>query len=573
MIKLKTIRWKNLLSTGNSFTEINLDQDSNTLIVGKNGSGKSSLIDALTFSLFGKPFRKITKPRLVNSINKKDCLVEIEFEENNRQYKVSRGIKPNIFEIYCDGICLNQDSTTRDYQSYLEKFILKMNYKSFTQIVILGSASYTPFMQLTPADRREVIEDLLDIQVFSVMNSITKQRLISNKEKLDQNKIELSGKDDKKLYIEKNITSLQKNSTNKTDKLKDELDHCEALIKETFVQLVDLENTKTKLEYDLEKISKLKPRETHKKLLGFKAKIETKQSLVSSDYRFFQDNDDCPTCKQSIEKSIKDQSMRKLEETSEKYSEALVDLQNEINKVIEDVNEVDILNKELTKVSNAIVLGEAKMESYKKLKGSVEKRINQDTNTDDVLVFNQKELKNISNEIEVLDEEKQRLFTERQYIETAISLLKDGGIKTKIIKQYLPIINKQINKYLSQMGFFCNFELDENFEETIKSRFRDDFSYNNFSEGEKFRLDLAILLAWRSVAKMKNSVNTNLLIFDEIFDSSLDVDGTDEFLKIMLDISSDTNCFVISHKTDQLIDKFQKVIRFDKRQNFSKMVE
>lgn len=571
MIKFRTIRWKNLLSTGDAFTEIQLDQYQNTLIVGSNGAGKSTILDALTFVLFGKAFRKINKPALVNSVNQKNCVVEIEFETSGKQYKVIRGIKPAIFEIYCDDVCLNQNSTTKDYQEHLEKFILRMSYKSFTQVVILGSASFTPFMQLSPADRRGVIEDLLDIQIFSVMNTIAKQRLQENKEKIEKNKIESLGKEEKKEFIERNLKKLQENSEVKikqlTENKKKFLQDIEAYQSE--IDVLDAQREKL-----LKTVTSAKSvRDRHSKLLGIRGQIKSNIERHKTEMDFYHKNDNCPTCQQAIQETLKTHRIDVLSKTILKLEQdGLEKITSEIDACVKTL---DIMDRKLTKIEslgnqievNKIHIGNIKSGIY-----AIERDIDGIQNTNDLLYNNEKELKETEAEIDRITKEKQDLLEDRTYISTALTLLKDGGIKTKIIKQYLPIINKMINKYLLQMGFFVNFNIDENFEESIKSRYRDDFSYQSFSEGEKMKIDLAILFAWRAVAKMKNSVNTNLLLLDEIFDSSLDSNGTDEFLKIMWSLTGDTNVIVISHKQDQLIEKFQRVVRFEKQKNFSRMI-
>jgi len=571
MIVFETIRYKNLLSTGNAFTEINLNDTPNALIIGENGAGKSTILDALTFSLFGKPFRKINKPNLVNSINKKDCVVEIEFQANNKKYKVIRGIKPNIFEIWCDDVCLNQDSASKDYQDHLEKFILKMNYKSFTQIVILGSASFTPFMQLSPADRRAVIEDLLDIQIFSVMNNIVKVKLSENKERLERNRISLHGKEEKRDVITRTIDSLKKNSEEALNKLILEKDDYHYEIEEKQRELYALEKDISDWEAKKKILIATDLRKLHSECVKLQAKMTTKLTRELTEIQFYCDNDACPTCKQSLDETFKqskiDESKNKTKELNsaiDKVKEKISDVENRIEKLNEVETQLAELKNKKTNILSTI-------KSYERIIREFDEKIN--NVSDATLKEAEKEYQEVLNEIEILTKEKQSLIDDRQYIETATMLLKDGGIKSKIIKQYLPVINQKINKYLLQMGFFCNFQLNENFEETIKSRYRDDFSYESFSEGEKFRIDLAILLAWRAVAKLKNSVNTNILIFDEIFDSSLDINGTDEFLKIMWSLVADTNVFVISHKQDQLIEKFKKVYRFGKKRNYSVVIE
>mgnify|MGYP003328553174 FL=1 len=569
MITFETVRWKNFLSTGNVFTEIKLNQTSNALIIGENGAGKSTILDALTFALFGKPFRKINKPALVNSVNEKGCLVEIEFKTNGKDYLIRRGIKPNIFEIYCDDTLLNQDSASKDYQEHLEKFIIKMNYKSFTQIVILGSASFTPFMQLSPADRRVVIEDLLDIQIFSVMNVIAKQKLQENKELLEKNRLETTGKEEKKLFVEKTIRNLKTNNEEKLAKLEEEYGQYNKEIKALETEIKDLECKQEEL---LEKtINHSSLKEKHKKLIALQSKIDTNLNRQIKEIQFYEVNDNCPTCNQSIEKSFKKLSIEHRKTKTKELENGIKDITKNIDDCVDQIATIENIITEIQKIRTTISASNAKRSSFISNLNSIEDSIEHIKHSDKLLLDNVNELEAVNQELADLQKQKDDLLNDRAYIDTALNLLKDGGIKTKIIKQYLPVINKLINKYLSQMGFFVNFNINEQFEETIKSRYRDEFSYENFSEGEKMRIDLALLFTWRSIAKMRNSVNTNLLLLDEVFDSSLDLNGTDEFIKIMWTMVEDTNVFVISHKQDQLLDKFQKVYRFTKKQNFSSL--
>ena len=570
MIKFKTIRWRNLLSTGNIFTEIQLDAHQNALIVGENGAGKSTILDALTFSLFGKPFRKINKGSLVNSVNEKGCEVRITFSTNNKNYEIVRGIKPNIFEIYCDDIMINQDSASRDYQDYLEKVILKMTLKSFTQIVILGSASFTPFMQLTPNERRVVIEDLLDIQIFSVMNIVAKQKLQINKENIDQNRITNIGKLDKKSFIEKNITSLEQNNELRESELKESLIQNENQYKDILVEITSLETQRDALLSIIEDQSIQKAK--HSKLISLHSKIENNLNRAQKEISFYCDNDDCPTCRQPIENSFKDKIVIETTTKIDEFKNGLSKLSSEIDKCVDHITTIEKTVSKINNIKNDITANKTKLSAIISTNNSIEDDIDRIKHSDNTLIDNKKELIVVVDELEKYKIEKEALLNDRILIETSINLLKDGGIKTKIIKQYLPVINKLINKYLAQMGFFVNFNINEQFEETIKSRYRDEFSYHNFSEGEKTRIDLALLLTWRAIAKMRNSVNCNLLVLDEVFDGSLDFNGTDELMKIMWAMTGDSNVFVISHKTDQMLDKFQKVYRFEKVKNFSSLV-
>ena len=570
MIKFQTIKWRNLLSTGNIFTEIQLDAHQNALIVGENGAGKSTILDALTFALFGKPFRKINKGSLVNSVNEKGCEVRITFSTNNKNYEIVRGIKPNIFEIYCDNIMINQDSASKDYQDYLEKVILKMTLKSFTQIVILGSASFTPFMQLTPNERRVVIEDLLDIQIFSVMNIVAKQKLQINKENIDQNRITNIGKLDKKSFIEKNITSLEQNNELRESELRESFIQNENQYKDILVEITSLETQRDALLSNIEDQSIQKAK--HSKLISLHSKIENNLNRAQKEISFYCDNDDCPTCRQPIVKSFKDKIIIETITKVDEFKDGLTKLGTEIDKCVDHITTIEKTISKINNIKNDITSNKTKLSAIVSTNNNIEDDINRIKHSDNTLIDNKKELIVVVDELEKYKIEKEALLNDRILIETSINLLKDGGIKTKIIKQYLPVINKLINKYLAQMGFFVNFNINEQFEETIKSRYRDEFSYHNFSEGEKTRIDLALLLTWRAIAKMRNSVNCNLLVLDEVFDGSLDFNGTDELMKIMWAMTGDSNVFVISHKTDQMLDKFQKVYRFEKVKNFSSLI-
>ena len=569
MIVFKTIKWKNFLSTGNIFTEVKLNENGNTLIIGENGAGKSTILDALCFALFGKPFRKINKPGLLNSVNQKEAVVEVEFRTNNKDYKIIRGIKPNVFEIYCDDIMLNQDSASKDYQEHLEKFILKMNMKSFTQIVILGSAAFTPFMQLSPGDRRTVIEDLLDIQIFSTMNVIVKQRLLSNRDTLERNRLEVTGKDEKKSFIEKTLSSLKQNNDEKLTEYETRLSELKDKKKSILEEVEVISNEREKL---IEEVSDLDDlRKSYQDFIKNMNVLDAETKRLEKEKNFLDKSDNCPTCKQAIDEDFKHKRTHTLGQEMLVNIDSAVKYNVESDALLEKINAKDDKSKRIQEIKTQI---NSKKELMKHLMSNIDDTnaaIEKMKNADQMVLDNENELELIEADINRLNVEKNELLDERQYIETAINLLKDGGIKTKIIKQYLPIINKHINKYLSQMGFFVNFNINESFEESIKSRYRDEFQYANFSEGEKMRIDLALLFTWRSIAKMRNSVNTNLLILDEVLDGSLDGNGTDEFLKIMWSMIGDTNTFVISHKQDQLFDKFQKVIKFQKVKNFSQI--
>ena len=570
MITFRYVRWKNLLSTGNYFTEIKLDTNTNTLVVGENGSGKSTMLDALCFGLFGKPFRNVNKPNLLNSINSKDCIVEVEFNTNNKAYKIIRGIKPNKFEIYCDGELLNQDAAARDYQEFLEKFILKLNYKSFTQIVILGSASFVPFMQLSSSDRRAIIEDLLDIQIFSSMNSLLKDRLTNNKDLMIQSKSEIELTQQRYDLQDKHIKGMKQNNEDKVTEYVSEIRINTSTIQTLHGEIANLSSQvethqgmvaeKTLVEDKVKKITKLE------------SQIESNLSKFRKDISFFAHNDDCPTCRQAIAAEFKETELQTLQTKATECEHGLTQLevkllaeQTKLNEITEIQKQIQALQIEIATKNTSIIETnryiarlEKQIEELKTNKASTEKE--------------ELELKTLNDTLTELKSNLRHLIDEKSYFEVASGLLKDTGIKTKIIKQYLPIINKLVNKYLASLDFFVNFNLDESFKETIKSRHRDDFTYNNFSEGEKQRIDMALMLTWRAVAKLKNSSNTNLLILDEVFDSSLDTNGTEELMKI-LHMLEGVNLFVISHKGDILVDKFANVIRFEKVNNFSRIMK
>ena len=568
MIIFKTLKWKNLLSTGNHFTEIKLNSNANTLVVGTNGSGKSTMLDALCFSLFGKPFRNVNKPNLLNSINGKDCVVEVEFDIGSKQYKIVRGIKPNIFEIYQDGVLLNQDASVRDYQDYLERFIVKLNYKSFTQIVILGSASFVPFMQLSASDRRAIIEDLLDIQIFSTMNSLVKERMSVNKENTFIKKSEIELLKQRYELKKEHQDKLNENKEAKVKEYDEEIQSCRETLFTLCGEIDDLERKKETYTELCKKIP-----ENEKKIAAFKkveSKIESKISQVGTDRDFYEHNADCPTCRQAITMESKERHMGELLSKQQELASGLTELQAKI--VEHETILVQLRSDEQTLHTVRIELA-AKQTGKTGLESAIaklEKQITDLNTTEEGADAN--ELVVLSEQITTTESELISLIDEKSYQDTAASLLRDSGIKTKIIKQYLPIINKLVNKYLASLDFFVNFNLDESFKETIKSRHRDDFSYHNFSEGEKQRIDMALMLTWRAVAKLKNSSNTNLLILDEVFDSSLDTTGTEELMKILHGLEG-VNLFVISHKGDILQDKFINTIRFEKIKNFSRIVK
>ena len=570
MILFRSVKWKNLLSTGNNFTEIKLDNNTNTLIVGSNGSGKSTLLDAICFGLFGKAFRNINKPNLVNSINGKDCLVEILFDTNNKSYKITRGIKPNIFEIYCNGELLNQEAAARDYQEFLEKFILKMNYKSFTQIVILGSASFTPFMQLSASDRRSIIEDLLDIQIFSTMNGLVKERLSNNKDLTSEKKHEIDLTQQKYDMQKNHIDELKQNNEDKVKEYESEIEVHNNTVSTLLSNVATL--TAETEELQLVVASKIETEAKVKKITKLESQIESNISKFRKDISFFQSHDDCPTCRQAIADSFKQEELKTLNTKVTECEHGLSEIEK---KLVEEQNKLNSIN-ETQKLINQkqvqIATDNTTITQTNKMIARVQKLIDELKNSKVVTDLEEQRLKELKDSLSTLQSNLKELIEEKTYYEVASTLLKDTGIKTKIVKQYLPIINKLVNKYLSSLDFFVNFNLDESFKETIKSRHRDDFSYHNFSEGEKQRIDMALMLTWRAIAKLKNSSNTNLLILDETFDSSLDTNGTEELMKLLY-LLEDVNLFVISHKGDILQDKFMNVIRFEKVKNFSRIVK
>lgn len=572
MILFEKVRWRNFLSTGNVFTEIVLTKSNNTLIIGQNGAGKSTILDALCFGLFGKPFRKINKPQLLNSINSKDAVVEIEFKIGQKNYKVIRGIKPNKFEIYCNDVLLNQDAAAKDYQEVLENQILKLNYKSFTQVVILGSASFVPFMQLSAADRRTIIEDLLDIQIFSSMNSVVKEKLSSLKEELSKVKYGISLTQEKINMQLQNIEDNNKINDEEIAKKQSEIEKSKSQIEKinNDVKLIlkHVEKLTAKIGDNKEKLEK-----KSKGLFQIRGKVETNIERNEKEITFYENNHDCPTCKQAITLEWKQLQITEKTQKIGAQKSGLLEIDSELKKITDElkivsdtIKHINAHNNEVSK-HNATILA---ISNYiTKLNEEIVALSNKKESSED----NNLKLKDLKTDLHIYNDSYEELISLKHYYEFAGSLLKDTGIKTKIIKQYLPIMNKLINKYLTAMDFFVNFNINENFEETIKSRHRDEFSYANFSEGEKMRIDLALLFTWRQIAKLKNSTNTNLLILDEVFDSSLDTVGTEEFLKLIHEMGSDTNIFVISHKGDQLFDKFRSVIKFEKKGNFSRVAK
>jgi DNA repair exonuclease SbcCD ATPase subunit len=571
MIIFQKVRWKNFLSTGQNFTEIDFQKSPNTLIIGHNGAGKSTILDALCFGLFGKPFRKINKPQLLNSINQQSCVVEIEFAIGKKQYRVIRGIKPNVFEVYLGDKLLDQDAKAKDYQEFLEKFILKINFKSFTQVVILGSASFVPFMQLTPADRRAIIEDLLDIGIFSSMNGIVKEKMTEIKDHSVKNKHQMDLASER-INFQKQSIEEHKNRTDEEVKKKQE--EVKQSIDQTFTLQRDIDLIQNHIAVLNSKINdKMSIEKKSTKLLQLESKLESRLKKLEKEAKFYEENHDCPTCKQSIADEFRHSQLSGIDKTKGEIGVGIADIETKIQEANNRIEEIEKIVKHIQEHNNEIVKHNSTISAVNAYITKLQREIESLSAQKDTIVEDNAKLKELKVELGVLLEKQEELSTEKQYYEFAGSLLKDTGIKTKIIRQYLPIMNKLINKYLTAMDFFVNFNINEQFEETIKSRHRDEFGYANFSEGEKMRIDLALLFTWRQIAKLKNSTNTNLLILDEVFDSSLDGVGTEEFLKLIHEMGTDTNVFVISHKGDQLFDKFRSIIKFEKHNNFSRIAK
>ncbi len=567
MITFTQVRYKNILSTGNAWTTIDLNRNKSTLIVGENGAGKSTILDAITFALYGKAFRKINKPQLMNSINGRDLMVEVYFTSNSNDYVIKRGMKPNVFEIWKNNELLNQDASARDYQAYLEETILKMNYKSFGQVVVLGSATFQPFMQLPAFHRREVIEDLLDIQIFSTMNNLLKEKVTNNKNDLMQVKYDID--------IVKNKIESAKEHNESIRRLKeDEVFRIKQKMREQINFIEGEESRSEELDEEITSLigtiaDKVDTKTKHDQFKAVKNDLNNKLVTLKKDVNFYHAHDNCPTCRQGIEHDFK---VSTIGEKSSKISEienALHLLEGKIDTVtvrLDEISKVETilhqLNLTRTEHTANIRIAKSALIGLKKELDEAEKDAGEIDTT---------KINSFKEELRALMEKQKSLSEDNETLAVVGSMLKDGGIKTRIIKQYVPIMNKLINKYLAAMEFFVDFQLDENFNEKILSRFRDEFSYASFSEGEKLRIDLALMFTWRAVSRLRNSVTTNLLIMDEVLDGSLDQAGTDEFLKIINEITADSNVFIISHKGDSLHDKFDHVIKFEKKKNFSQI--
>ena len=563
------IRYKNFLSSGNVWTEIPLNEASNTLVIGDNGAGKSTMLDALCFTLFNKPFRSITKKQLINSVNQSKTLAEVIFRIGSQVYTVRRGIKPNIFEIELNGKLQNQDAAVRDYQNYLEDSILKLNYTSFTQIVILGSSTFVPFMQLPAMKRREIIEDLLDIKIFSVMNVLVKEKIANNRERLQELNRDIESIKDK-IKVRKILINRMKE-----DKQSFEKDYKQKLL-DTEKQIEQCNVSIERITSDISNKNELLVDwdETKKKfntLRDFSKTFRTKVDRVSKEVKFYETNEECPTCHQEIDKNFIEKKMNELTETKTRNEDAIAEAKKQIEALAISLEKYTNISNEITKNNAEVSKFNSDISALNQYKSTLLSNLQENSSKQSDVETEKATVKELAVQGMDREEKKKSLLSERNTLSYCSDLLRDSGVKTRIIKQYIPIMNKLINKYLASMDFFVDFEIDEEFNETIRSRHRDSFKYASFSEGEKMRIDLALLLTWRSIAKMKNSTNTNLLILDEVFDASLDSSGCEDFLKLLNDIGKDTNVFTISHKGDILQDKFENVIRFIKERNFSRV--
>jgi len=569
MICFEKIRYKNFLSTGNQFTEIDFTKTATTLVIGNNGAGKSTMLDALTFSLFGKSYRGVNKPLLINSVNEKDCLVEIEFKIGNTAWKVVRGIKPAVFQIYKDGELLNSDAAAKDQQTWLERVVLKMNYKSFTQIVILGSSNFIPFMQLPAASRREVIEDLLDIKIFSSMNTVVKENIKASKDEIRTLDYKTDNLEEKVKMQKDFIAEVERLATEdigaKKTQIKTLTDTQDNLLKDSLV----VENSLIDKQKELEKYSGATAK--LRKLGNLKGKISQKVSVITEEHKFFSDNTVCPTCTQSIEETFRINRITDAQNKAKELRSGFIQLEEAIKEEEERERHFSTVSKEVTNLTHEISQINTKISGYQRQVRDLEQEIQTVATRLAERNSEHEKLESLEEQFKIASEETESKKDQLTNFNFVYDLLKDGGVKTQIIKKYLPLINSQVNKYLQMMEFFINFCLDEEFNESIQSPIQEDFSYASFSEGEKMRIDLALLFTWREIAKIKNSLNCNLIIFDETFDSSLDGFGTDEFMKIIRFVIKDANTFVISHK-EGMRDKFLNVLKFEKQKGFSRLV-
>ena len=561
------VKYKNILSTGNAWTEVALDNNKSTLIVGDNGAGKSTMLDAICFAIYGKPFRKINKPQLLNSINQKNLEVEVAFTAGTHKYTIKRGIKPNLFEIWRNGELINQDASARDYQGWLEDNVLKMNFKSFGQIVVLGSSTFVPFMQLPAHSRREGIEDLLDIQIFTTMNSLLKEKVSNNKEEVIDIKYNIDLLKDRIQSAQDHNASIRQMKEGEVARIKERvkeqlaiienenvlIDECNIKIDDYIVSIGDKQDQRTKLS-EIQSVDR---------------KLEAKLNQLTKDVKFYENHDDCPTCRQGIDGNFKERTIHDHGSKIKQITDGRAELATKAQVVEERLGVISSIEDQIS----ATNLKASEHRANVKFATNTLKAIKRDLDEaeKEVEAVDTSKIRDLETDLKSYHIKQEQLINDKEVLSVVSSMLKDGGIKTRIIKQYVPVMNKLINKYLAAMDFFVDFQLDESFNETIKSRFRDVFSYASFSEGEKLRIDLALLFTWRSVSKLRNSVSTNLLIMDEIMDSSLDNAGTEEFLKIINELTADSNIFIISHKGDQLYDKFEHTIRFKKVKNFSVM--
>ena len=571
MIIFKEVRYKNLLSSGNKFTTIKLNDAQSTLILGENGAGKSTLLDALCYALYGRGFRNLKRDLLINSINTKELVVELDFSIGNKDYKLIRGAKPNKFEIWCNDILLNQDASVRDYQEHLENNILKMSYRSFTQVAILGSANFTPFLQLRAKDRRKLLEDLLDITIFTTMMQLLRKRKSNHALDVKENQHEIAILEERISGLNSQIDALRENRDEKILKFETTINQTQTNIDKLLGE-VD-EKTENVVEKTRLITDKNTTEDRLKQTTDLESQLERARKKAIADIKFYEDNDNCPTCKQDLTGEHKEKCIQEKNQKVAEIKEAVSTLDNQIGELHDRIQTINTVQSEIDEIQREIGLSQTEIVSNQKYISKLQKEIEsleeeQEGNSD----AHEQVLK-AEDDLHTLTKKKQHLADNGHYLEIATLLLRDQGVKEKIIKQYVPIMNKLINKFLAQLEFYVGFELDEAFEETIKSRFRDVFKYENFSQGEKMRIDLALLFTWRAVARMKNSVNTNLLILDEVFDSSLDASGTDEFMKMLNTLTEKTNAFIISHKGDILYDKFEHVIRFEKYKNFSRIAE
>ena len=571
MIIFKEVRYKNLLSSGNKFTKIPLNTHQSTLILGENGAGKSTLLDALCYALYGRGFRNLKRDLLINSINTKELVVELDFSIGNKDYKLIRGAKPNKFEIWCNDILLNQDASVRDYQEHLENNILKMSYRSFTQVAILGSANFTPFMQLRAKDRRKLVEDLLDITIFTTMMQLLRKRKSNHALDVKENQHEIAILEERINGLNSQIDALRENRDEKILKFETTINQTQTNIDKLLGE-VD-EKTENVVEKTRLITDKNTTEDRLKQTTDLESQLERARKKAIADIEFYENNDNCPTCKQGLDHEHKQKHIQEKNQKVAEIKEAVSTLDSQIGELHDRIQTINTVQSEIDEIQREIGLSQTEIVSNQKYISKLQKEIEsleeeQEGNSD----AHEQVLK-AEDDLHTLTKKKQHLADNGHYLEIATLLLRDQGVKEKIIKQYVPIMNKLINKFLAQLEFYVGFELDEAFEETIKSRFRDVFKYENFSQGEKMRIDLALLFTWRAVARMKNSVNTNLLILDEVFDSSLDASGTDEFMKMLNTLTEKTNAFIISHKGDILYDKFEHVIRFEKYKNFSRIAE